>query len=143
MGCEDYGSPIVFERTYDVEPEDIDGVGHVNNIVYVRWVQAVATEHWLSTADPKWIDSTVWVVLRHEIDYENAAGPGDTVRVRTWVGAWRGVRTERHTEILDAASGDRLVRATTVWCPLDAATGRPRRIKDVMWVPFFEESSSE
>ena len=49
--------------------EDIDELGHVNNAVWVRWIQDVATAHWQAVADPAHVDAYIWVVIRHEIDY--------------------------------------------------------------------------
>ena len=108
-----------------VQPADIDGMGHVNNIVYLRWVQDVAVAHWRAAASAEDQRRLLWVVLRHEIDYKQAAKPGDRLVVRTWVGTATRIRFERHTEILRAADGVLLAKALTVWCPVDAATGRP------------------
>jgi acyl-CoA thioester hydrolase len=57
-----------FEMIISVLPGDIDEQNHVNNTVYLRWVQDVATAHWRSVASPKAQENIGWVVLRHEID---------------------------------------------------------------------------
>jgi acyl-CoA thioester hydrolase len=75
-----------FEMTIAVEPSDIDGLGHVNNVVYVRWVQDVAVAHWRAAAPHAEQEKLRWVVLRHEIDYKQAARLGDRIVARTWVG---------------------------------------------------------
>ncbi len=120
--------PAPFEQTVRVEAADIDRLGHVNNTVYLRWVQDVAAAHWRAIAAPEHQAELAWVVIRHEIDYKHQAVLGDGVVLRTWVGAAEGLRFERHTEIL--RDGDRkvLAQARTVWCPVDARTGRPRRV---------------
>ena len=41
-----------FELAISVAQADIDEHGHVNNVVYVRWVQEVATAHWRTAATP-------------------------------------------------------------------------------------------
>ena len=88
-----------FEIVVRVAPADIDGQGHVNNTVYLRWVQDVATAHWEAIA-PRAAQETVgWVVLRHEIDYKSAALLGDDVVLRTWVGKATRITFERFTEI--------------------------------------------
>jgi len=120
--------PEVFEQAVRVEPADIDTLGHVNNVVYLRWVQAVAAAHWRALAPAEEQAALVWVVTRHEIDYKHPAGPGDEVVARTWVGEAEGLRFERHTEVVRRADGKLLARARTVWCPIDARTGRPRRV---------------
>ena len=62
-----------------VQPGDIDGHNHVNNTVYLRWVQDVATAHWESLASPEAQAAIAWVVVRHEIDYKTAANLGDEI----------------------------------------------------------------
>ena len=108
-------------------PGDVDGMGHVNNVVYVRWVQEAAIAHWSAVAPADAQAAIFWVVLRHEIDYLRAARPGDAVRACTWIGHAQSMRFERHTAII-RDDGTVLARARTLWCPVDAATGRPRRV---------------
>jgi acyl-CoA thioester hydrolase len=114
-----------FELTFPVLPGDIDELGHVNNIVYLRWVQEIAVAHWRAAASPEDLARFLWVILRHEVDYKQAARPGDIVRARTWVGSASRLKFERHTEMFRAADGVLLARARTLWCPVDAATMRP------------------
>jgi acyl-CoA thioester hydrolase len=75
-----------FEMIVSVLPEDIDEQNHVNNTVYLRWVQEVATMHWRAVASTDAQENIGWVVLRHEIDYKAPACVGDDVVLRTWVG---------------------------------------------------------
>lgn len=117
-----------FELTIAVEPADIDRLGHVNNVVYLRWVQDAAVAHWVAAATPEQQAALIWVVVRHEIDYRQAAQLGDTVIARTWVGPTEGRSFSRHTEILRASDRRLLARARTLWFPLDAQTGRPARV---------------
>ncbi len=119
--------PEPFEIAVRILPGDVDGMGHVNNIVYVRWVQEAALAHWFARAPAQAQATMTWVVLRHEIDYLRAARPGDSVRARTWLGQAHAIRYERHTEIV-LEDGTTLARARTLWCPVDTATGRPRRV---------------
>jgi acyl-CoA thioester hydrolase len=114
-----------FEMPIRVEESDIDGLGHVNNVSYVRWVQNVAAAHWMALAPPEEQAKLLWVVLRHEIDYKRPAYLGDEIVARTWVGAATRIRFDRHSEILLARDRTVLARALTVWCPLDSVTRRP------------------
>ena len=108
---------------------DIDVQNHVNNVVYLRWVQEVAIAHWEAVATGLMRANTFWVVRRHELEYLSPALPGDELTVRTWVGAATAATFERHTEILRSTDGKLLARARSVWCVLDPASGRPRRIE--------------
>ena len=117
-----------FELAITVEPGDIDALGHVNNVAYVRWVQEAAVAHWKAAAAAADQDQLLWVVVRHEIDYKHPARLGDGVIARTWVGTASGLRFERHTELLRAGDGRVLAKARTLWCPIEAATGRPARV---------------
>ena len=121
-------SPSVFELRVRVSDGDIDGQGHVNNVVYLRWAQDVATGHWQTLAPADAQEDVGWVVLRHEIDYKAAALRGDELRVRTWVGKLEGLSFERHTEIIRAKDEKLLARARTFWVPINPATGRPKRV---------------
>jgi len=109
-------------------PGDIDEQNHVNNTVYLRWVQEVATAHWRAIASAEPQEGIGWVVLRHEIDYETPACLGDDVVLRTWVGKATRLTFERFTEIRRSSDGQLLSTARTLWCPINAQTGRPGRV---------------
>lgn len=117
--------PERFELTLQIEPGDIDVLGHVNNVVYLRWVQDAAVAHWRHRATPAMQAAVLWVAVRHEIDYQHPAMPGDIVIARTWVGPAGRRSFERHTEILRDGDYKLLARARTIWCPIDPATQRP------------------
>ncbi len=117
--------PSTFELAIEVESTDIDELGHVNNVAYLRWVQNVAVAHWRALAPVEDQARFLWIVLRHEIDYKHPAYLGDGIVARTWVGAASRLRFERHTELLRANDRSVLARARTLWCPINAATGRP------------------
>src|SRR6266404_1730114 len=106
-------SPLPFELTVTVQPADIDRQNHVNNTVYVRWIQEVATAHWQARAPSDARDAIGWVVLRHEIDYKSPAGPGDEIVLRTWVGKATRITFERFTEIRRARDSELLSQART------------------------------
>jgi len=67
---------------------------------------------------------TAVVVVRHEIDYKQAAFLGDGIIARTWVGNASRIRFERFTELLRARTAGVLAKARTLWCPIDSRTGR-------------------
>ncbi len=124
-----------FSITVTALPADIDELGHVNNTVYLRWVQDVATAHWLGMARHGDVDRYIWVVSRHEIDYLRATLAGETLTLTTWVGTPRGARFDRHVEI-SGADGRLRVRATTIWALIDKLTGKAIRVPAELAAPF-------
>lgn len=122
-------SSAFFELNINIQPQDIDQLGHVNNVVYLRWIQDVAEAHWntLTTQDQK--KELAWVVIRHEINYHKPAFPGDQVLARTWVGNTEGFRSVRHVELFNAKN-QMLASALTTWCLIDPKSGRPKKITD-------------
>ena len=124
-----------FRLSFTPQPGDIDQLGHVNNAVWVGWIQEMATAHWGAVAAAEHIDAYIWVVVRHEIDYLGDAGPGETVEARTWVGERpRGARFDRHVEF--SRDGRVLVRAKTTWVIVDRASGKIRRVPPDAAAPF-------
>jgi acyl-CoA thioester hydrolase len=126
----------VFERRITAAAEDIDELGHVNNAVWVRWIQDIATAHWQAVAPEAHREAYVWVVTRHEIDYLRAVTVGETVTGRTWLGeAPKGARFDRHVEFV-GEDGKTRVRAKTTWAIIDKAAGRPIRVPAEVAAPF-------
>jgi acyl-CoA thioester hydrolase len=121
-------NPEHFELRIQIQPADIDELGHVNNVVYVRWVQDIATAHWRAAAPVADQEKVVWVVVRHEIDYKRAAVAEDEILARTWVGPATRLTFERNTELLRASDRQLLARARTLWCPIDVITGKPTEV---------------
>jgi acyl-CoA thioester hydrolase len=117
-----------FEMAVSVLPADIDEQNHVNNTVYLRWVQEVATAHWRAVATPEAQKTIGWLVLRHQIDYRTPAALADKIILRTWVGKATRLTFERFTEIRRNGDGQLLSKARTLWCPINAQTGRPTRV---------------
>jgi acyl-CoA thioester hydrolase len=118
-----------FSTALRIKPDDIDTMGHVNNVVYVRWVQEVAEAHWHSVASAPTRHQFLWVVLRHEIDYKHPVFLNDQVTGTTWVGTHHGARFERFVT-LSAESGKIFAEAKTTWCLLDSKNMKPLRIPE-------------
>jgi acyl-CoA thioester hydrolase len=117
-----------FEHNLSVLSSDIDAMGHVNNVVYVRWVQEVAAAHWADAASATLTAKYAWVVLRHEIDYKSPAFLHDEINGFTWVGDHSGARFDRYVKLM--SNGKVLAEAKTTWCLLDAKSMRPIRIPE-------------
>ncbi len=114
---------------------DIDELGHVNNTVYLRWVQDVATAHWRAVARAEDMNRYIWVVTRHEIDYLRATLAGETLVLTTWVGTPRGARFDRFVDIA-GPDGRLRARAATIWALVDKASGRAIRVPGEVEAPF-------
>lgn len=128
-----------FELNLVAGPEHIDELGHVNNAVWVQWIQHVAVAHWRSVASPEDDAAYYWVVVRHEIDYLRAAHEGDSITARTWVGdAPQGARFDRFMEFT-GPDGKICVRSRTVWAIIDKALGRPIRVPPEVIAPFISQ----
>ena len=119
----------VFAQTLEPTADDFDENGHVNNVVYVRWVQEMATAHWRSRASEEAQARWAWVVLRHEIDYRRPLLPGETANARTWVGARSGPRYIRYVRI-DGPDGEVCAQAVSEWCLIEFISRRPTRVPD-------------
>ena len=111
--------------------DDIDELGHVSNLVYLRWVLEVAKAH---SAARGWDHAryrdfgAVFVVRRHEIDYVAQVREGEALVAETWVDDWRPASCIRRTEL---RRGEHVVaRAATTWALISLASGRPQRIPD-------------
>jgi acyl-CoA thioester hydrolase len=125
--------------TFTAAPAHIDELGHVNNAVWVQWIQQVAVAHWDAVADAAHKDAYYWVVIRHEIDYFRAALEGDRIAARTWVGeAPKGARFDRLMEFT-GPDGKVCVRAKTQWAIIDKASGRPIRVPLEVIAPFLPQ----
>jgi acyl-CoA thioester hydrolase len=117
-------------------PQHIDELGHVNNAVWVDWIQQIATAHWAAVALPEHQAAYVWVVTRHEIDYRGNVGPGESVTAETFIPAPpSGARFDRRVDFKDAA-GKVIVSAKTTWALIDKASGRLQRVRDEIAAPF-------
>jgi len=126
----------VFVVPLDVRPEHIDENGHVNNVVYVGWLQDVGTAHWNARFDNETRAKWSWVALRHEIDYFRGILPdAKGIEARTWVGDPQGPRFARYVRIEDA-EGKVCAQGISEWCLVEAKTLRPTRIQANMLAPF-------
>jgi acyl-CoA thioester hydrolase len=126
----------IFVVPLEVRPEHIDANGHVNNVVYVGWLQEAGTAHWNARFDADIRARWSWVALRHEIDYLRGISPDATgVVARTWVGDPEGPRFNRYVRIEDG-EGRLCAQGVSEWCLVDARSLRPHRIPADMVARF-------
>jgi acyl-CoA thioester hydrolase len=123
--------PAVFEYAHTVRPDEIDALGHANNVVFLEWMQAAAVAHstcqgWPGEAYRRLGQG--WVVRSHSIEYRQPAVAGEQVMVKTWVATMKKVSSLRQFRIVRAADRETLAVAETNWAFVDYATNRPVRI---------------
>lgn len=119
-----------------VTRDELDDLNHVNNVIYVQWIQDIAKEHWEVRATEQLKKDFICVVIRHEIDYKKQAFLGDEILIETYVGETTFVTSERFVNIKNAKTGELLVAAKSMWCLLDAATKRPTKITEDLRTVF-------
>ncbi len=123
--------PAVFLQTRTVTPEDVDGQGHVNNLVYMHWIVDAAVAHSSTQGwTPRRYESTGigWVAKTHTIEYLKPAYLGEPIEVHTWVAGFRKVSSVRRYRVLRPSDGAVLAVAETNWAFVTLSTGMPRRI---------------
>jgi acyl-CoA thioester hydrolase len=133
---------LTHSYTFKVQPEDIDQLNHVNNVVYVQWIQDAAVNHWNTVASDDIKKSFVWVIVRHEIDYRQPAKLNDELFIKTWVLNAQGVSSVRQVQIFRKDDMKLLVESKTTWCMVDASTFRPVRITPEVRNLFLPENSN-
>lgn len=121
-----------FATTIKVIPEHLDDVQHVNNVIYVQWMQDIASMHWNAFASEELKTEVLWMIRRHEIDYYNQAFLNDELQMTTWTGDYTNVTWKRHYEIIRPSDNKKIITAASIWIPLDRNTQRPRKIDEAL-----------
>ena len=118
-----------YSKTITIPASVIDENGHVNNVVYVQWMQDIAVEHYASIGgiEAQGPDAT-WVVREHKVEYLLPAFAGEEIEIRTWVENARRVRSLRKYEFVRRSDGRILVKGETDWVFVDAKSGVPLSI---------------
>ncbi len=124
----------VYRHRFTVPESALDQNGHVNNVVYIQWMQDVATLHFnaIGGAAAMQKAGATWVVRSHNIEYLVPLFAGEEVTVLTWVVNFRRVRSLRRYRFLRTGDDVLLARGETDWVFVDVASGRPCRIPDEM-----------
>lgn len=123
--------PAIYEYTHLVTAEEIDGQGHVNNLVYLQWMQAAAVAH---SSAQGWTpqryeeEQVAWVVRSHFIEYLQPAYVGQEIAVRTWIADFKKITSRRKYQIVRPSDDTLLAIAETNWAFLGLRNRTPRRI---------------
>ncbi|MHB8707440.1 MAG: acyl-CoA thioesterase [Desulfuromonadales bacterium] len=121
----------VFTLPVQATEHDIDSNGHVNNIVYVKWMQVVAIAHsdTVGCTQATTAAGCTWVARSHHIEYLRPAYAGDRVLIQTWVvDTTRKSSSSRRYRMVRESDGAVLARGETLWVFIDVQNGRPRTI---------------
>ena len=118
------------EKEITVSENDLDDLNHVNNVIYIHWVQEIAKEHWKSLVSNEIIKNYYWVLLEHQIKYLNPALLNDKIMIKTYIEKTEGIRSNRIVEIYNRNNDKLLVKSKTIWCLINAKTNKPNRITD-------------
>jgi acyl-CoA thioester hydrolase len=116
----------VFRHDICVDEQDIDYMGHVNNSVYLRWVQDAVVHYWQSMAPAEAVAKHLWVALKHEITYRKPTFLNDQVVAEVIAEKVHGARTFFTTFV--KRGEEVLAEVRSSWCCLDAVTKRPTRL---------------
>jgi len=116
----------MFRHPIAIAPEDIDHMGHVNNAVYLKWVQEAVIDYWSSVAPPGAVAGHLWVALKHEITYLRPTFLQDNVVAEVIAEKVEGARAFFRTVL--RRGDEKLSEIQSCWCCLDAATKRPARL---------------
>lgn len=125
----DYPNPHIIEVR--VSADDIDVMGHTNNVVYLGWLEKIAWDHSCALG----VNWSVYqrlnramVARRHELDYLGATHEGETIRVATWITDPGKLGIKRRYQLLRSDDNRTVMRAVTQWVCIRLDTGRPSRM---------------
>lgn len=128
--------PIKYIHELQVQRADLDELQHVNNIIYLRYLQEAAIAHWYAIAPKEIQENTRWVVKSHHITYHKSAHNEDLLNVTTWIAEFTAVTSLRKYEI--KRGNQVIVTAETLWIALDTSTLKPKRLEQSIIDLFFE-----
>lgn len=121
----------MYSHAIDIAEQDIDHMGHVNNSVYLKWVQDAVVQYWQAKAPAEAVARHLWVALKHEITYRKPTFLNDVVVADVLAEQVQGARAFFTTVV--RRGEDVLAEVKSCWCCLDAATQRPARLaRDVV-----------
>jgi acyl-CoA thioester hydrolase len=111
---------------------DVDRNGHVNNVVYIQWMQDAAIAHARDSGctQASLTAGATWVVRTHHVEYLSPAFAGDKITIFTWPSNFQRVRSLRKYKFVRAADQALIARAETDWVFVNARTGRPQSIPE-------------
>ena len=132
MAMDEHGADGVFRHRFIVPHDAEDENGHVNNVVYVQWMQDIAIRHATAagaTAAARSLGCS-WVARSHQIEYRVPAYAGDSIEAVTWIASCHGVRSVRRYRFVRTSDAKVLAVGETQWVFVSLAGGRPQPIPE-------------
>jgi acyl-CoA thioester hydrolase len=123
--------PAIYQFRHTVRDDEIDELGHANNVAYLEWMQEAAVAHSAARGWPGERYQRMgfgWVVRSHKIEYRQPALAGDGILIRTWVATMKKATSLRRHRILRESDQTLLASAETIWAFINYKTGNPMRI---------------
>lgn len=117
---------VAHRHAIEIANDDIDFMGHVNNAIYLKWVQDAVIGHWRRLAPPEAVAAQLWVALKHEISYRKPTFVDDEVFALTLLTRVHGARAFFDTII--RRGEEVLAEVHSCWCCVNAETLRPERV---------------
>jgi acyl-CoA thioester hydrolase len=118
------------EQEITVTKNDLDDLNHVNNVIYIQWIQEIAKNHWKNLVSNEILNNYYWVLLEHHIQYHNPAFLGEKIKIITYIEKTEGVKSSRVVKIYKKKTNQLLVTSKTIWCLINANTNKPNRINE-------------
>lgn len=121
----------IFDLKIQVQSQHIDVLGHVNNVMYVQWMQDVAAVHieTLGLGLTQYLElKHAMVAVEHHVQYRKAALEGDEIILRTWLDDINALYSFRQYAFYRPKDQSVLFVGNTKWACIEIATGRPKRM---------------
>lgn len=131
----------MFRHPLAIREADIDFMGHVNNAVYLNWVQESVIAYWRKVAPAEAVSGHLWVALKHEISYRRPAFLKDVVVADVIAEGMQGARAFFSTVV--RRGEEVLAEVKSSWCCIDAVTKRPARLERELVARFVDADAAE
>lgn len=119
-----------FEKKIIVNEKDLDGLDHVNNLVYVKWAIDIAKNHWENISTEKMIKSYHWVLLEHNIKYILPSYLNDKILLKTYIDDTTRIKSKRVVEFYNIRYNKIIAISNTSWCLINSKSKKIMRIND-------------
>lgn len=121
----------LFDLKQTVEAQHLDVLGHVNNVVYMQWMQDVAIAHAdsLGLGLKEYIElKHAMVAVEHHVQYRKAAFLNDEIVLRTWLDDINALYLSRQYVFYRPKDQSIVFVGQTKWACVEIATGKPKRL---------------